>query len=139
MPQEARICPRARSPSDSSRARGSCLSRWPERGPQQAVISCCCRTPRRVTMTSTRGAGGSPVQRRADGHCHFGSKCDGGGAGKPVAMPAASEPGSGAALLVDSVRCATVQLSAAFWRSWRSSPEASPPPGRAVILPGRLP
>ena len=34
----------------------------------------------------------------------FGSKCDRGGAGKPVALPAASEPGSGANLLADSVR-----------------------------------
>ena len=69
----------------------------------------------------------------------FGSKCGSGGAGKPVAMPAASVPGSGAASLVDSMRCATVQLIAAFRRSWRSLPAASPPPGRAVILPGRLP
>ena len=63
MPQEARCCPRARFPSDSSRTMGSCLSHRPERGPQRAVISCCCRTPRHVTMTSTRGAGGRPVQR----------------------------------------------------------------------------
>ena len=69
----------------------------------------------------------------------FGSKCDRGGAGKPMAMPAASEPGSGAASLVDSARCATVLLFATFRKSWRSSPAVSPPPGRAVILPGRLP
>ena len=69
----------------------------------------------------------------------FGSKRDRDGAGKPVAMPAAPEPGLGTALLVDSVRCATVHLFAAFRKSWRSSPAVSPPPGRAVILPGRLP
>ena len=34
----------------------------------------------------------------------FGSKCYRGGAGKSVALPAASEPGSGANLLADSVR-----------------------------------
>ena len=69
----------------------------------------------------------------------FGSKRDRGGTGKPLAMPAASEPVVGAALLVDSVRCATVHLFAAFRKSWRSSPAVSPQPGRAVILPGRLP
>ena len=43
----------------------------------------------------------------------FGSKCDRGGAGKPVALPAASEPGSDANLLVDSVRRAMARLLAA--------------------------
>ena len=47
----------------------------------------------------------------------FGSKRDHGGAGKPVAMPAASEPGLGAALLVDS--SATVHQFVAFRQSWR--------------------
>ena len=43
----------------------------------------------------------------------FGSKCDRGGAGKLVALPAASEPGSGANLLADSVRRAMTRLLAA--------------------------
>ena len=43
----------------------------------------------------------------------FGSKCDRGGAGKPVALPAASEPGSGANLLADSVWRAMTRLLAA--------------------------
>ena len=43
----------------------------------------------------------------------FGSKCDRGGAGKPVALPAASEEGSGAYLLADSVRRAMTRLLAA--------------------------
>ena len=61
MPQEQE--PWARSPSDSSRARGSCLSHRPERGPQRAVISCCFRMPRRVTMTSTRGSWGTSCSK----------------------------------------------------------------------------
>ena len=44
----------------------------------------------------------------------LGSKRDRGGAGKPVAVPTAPEPGSGAASLVDSARCATVLLFATF-------------------------
>ena len=43
----------------------------------------------------------------------FGSKCYRGGAGKSVALPAASEPGSGANLLADSVRRAMTRLLAA--------------------------
>ena len=35
--------PLARTPLDNSRARGSRLANRPERGPQLAVISCCCR------------------------------------------------------------------------------------------------
>ena len=40
----------------------------------------------------------------------FGSKCDRGGAGKPAAMPAATEPGSDGAFLADSVRRAMARL-----------------------------
>ena len=43
----------------------------------------------------------------------FGFRCARGGAGKPAALPATSKPGSGAALLVDSARCAMKRLFAA--------------------------
>ena len=64
----------------------------------------------------------------------FGSKCERRGAGKPAALPAATEPGSGAALLVDWVRRATVLL----WTSRTSlSRQTRPrwPPHRASRRP----
>ena len=70
----------------------------------------------------------------------FGSKCDRGGAGKPVALPAASEPGSGANLLADSVRRAMTRLPAAppdtmvtLARSFVTAGRDRPPPGPSVM------
>ena len=54
---------RARAAMGGSRARGSRLSNRPGRGRLRIVISCYCRTPQRVTMTSTRGSWGTSCSR----------------------------------------------------------------------------
>ena len=127
-----------------SRPWGSRLSNRPERGPRQVVISCCCRMPWSRYDDLNDGQLGDVLFE--DGRtvvAILGSKCDRGGAGKPAALPAAPESGSGAALLVDSARRAKARLLAAApavrGHCGRPSPAVSPPPGRTVILPGRRP
>ena len=114
-----RIGPSAGRSGPSSRAAVGCHGalRWPQRG----------------------AAGGRPVRSRADGHCHFWFQVRPRRRRQARHHACGLRAGSGAALLVDSVWCATVQLFAAFRRSWRSLPAASPAPSRAIIFPGRLP
>ena len=88
-------------------------------------------------MTSTRGSWGTSCSKSGGRIPILGFKCDSGGAGKPVARPAASEPGSGAASLVDSVRCASVQLFAevleVLARGFAAAGQGRYPPGPAAV------
>ena len=69
-----------------------------------------------------------------------GSKCNRGGASKPAALPAATRPGSGSALLVDSVRRAVAlpleappEALATLARGFAAAGQARHPPGPAAV------
>ena len=116
-----RLCP-----CTQPRARGSRQSNRPGRGRPLAVISCRCRTPRRVTMASTRGSWGTSSSRT------------GGHAGQASPPPCLLPPSPARAPHCSWTRCGAQWSDCSLplrW-CWRHSPA---PPGFAAAWQGRHP
>ena len=115
-------------------------ARWTlyERGPRQAAFSYCCRTPRRVTMTSTRGSWWTSCSKTVGpGNHHFWVQV------RPQRRRQARHPARGHrarlrrrfARGLGAARYGAAALSC----YWRPSPAASPPPATPSPAPCRAP